>query len=209
MTWHDPVPDEDLKMVGTGTGGTRVAQSESVRRNRELQRQWYGEPLGDRARRLVVAFRISQAQLAEVLGISAPMLSQVMSARRAKIGNPSVLARLVMLERKVFVPGVAAGESEAIEQALADVRDSHPSVGRDLPVHQATGHQPAGRTAGQSPGQQAGHASDGQEIAFPVLREAAEPDELAGAADLLAERDPGLAEVLRKAADSLPSSHRT
>lgn len=159
-----------------------MVQSEVVRRNRELQRRWYGEPLGDRARRLVVAFRISQAQLAEVLGISAPMLSQVMSARRAKIGNPAVLARLVMLERKVFVPGVAAGESEAIGQALADVRDSHPTVGRDLPVRPE-----------REPGRQ-------EEAAFPALREAAEPAELAGAAELLADRYPGLAEVLRRAA---------
>ena len=53
-----------------------------VQRNLELQRQWYGEPLGDRVRRLVVAFDVSQANLADVLGISAPMLSQVMSGRR-------------------------------------------------------------------------------------------------------------------------------
>lgn len=165
-----------------------MVQSELVRRNRELQRRWYGEPLGDRARRLVVAFRISQAQLAEVLGISAPMLSQVMSARRAKIGNPAVLARLVMLERKVFVPGVAAGEAEAIEQALADVRDSHPTVGRDLPVRPE-------REAGQQ-----------EEAAYPVLREAAEPAELEGAAELLSESYPGLAEVLRRAAVDLPAS---
>src|SRR5699024_10082560 len=107
-----------------------MAKHNSVRRNLALQRQWYGEPLGDRVRRLVVAFRISQAQLAEVLGISAPMLSQVMSGRRAKIGNPSVLARLVMLERKVLIPGVASGEGEAIAQALEDVRNSQPSLGR-------------------------------------------------------------------------------
>lgn len=174
-----------------------MAQSESVRRNRELQRQWYGEPLGDRARRLVVAFRISQAHLAEVLGISAPMLSQVMSARRAKIGNPSVLARLVMLERKVFVPGVAAGESEAIEQALADVRDSHPSVGRDLPVRPGVALPATGPAETVEP--------SGQEVAYPVLREAAEPGELEGAAELLAEHYPGLAEVLRRAAGSSAS----
>jgi transcriptional regulator with XRE-family HTH domain len=163
-------------------GALPVAQSEIVRRNRELQRRWYGEPLGDRARRLVVAFRISQAQLAEVLGISAPMLSQVMSARRAKIGNPAVLARLVMLERKVFVPGVASGESEAIEQALADVRDSQPTVGRDLPVRPE-----------REPGEQ-------ERTAYPALREAAEPGDLEGAAELLAEQYPGLADVLRRAA---------
>ncbi|GAB3906388.1 hypothetical protein GCM10029964_103060 [Kibdelosporangium lantanae] len=81
-----------------------MEEQKIVQRNLELQRQWYGEPLGDRVRRLVVAFDVSQANLADVLGISAPMLSQVMSGRRAKIGNPSVLARLIMLERKVLTP---------------------------------------------------------------------------------------------------------
>ncbi|MCI2420333.1 helix-turn-helix domain-containing protein [Saccharopolyspora sp. K220] len=157
-----------------------MAESKNVQRNLALQRQWYGEPLGDRVRRLVVAFRISQAQLAEVLGISAPMLSQVMSGRRAKIGNPSVLARLVMLERKVLIPGVAAGESDAIKQALEDVRHSRPSVGRDnLPVKQA----------------------NGEEAAWPVLREVARPSELEAAASLLEGRYPALAQLLRRAAN--------
>ncbi|MGP4018178.1 helix-turn-helix domain-containing protein [Saccharopolyspora sp. 5N708] len=157
-----------------------MTESKNVQRNLALQRQWYGEPLGDRVRRLVVAFRISQAQLAEVLGISAPMLSQVMSGRRAKIGNPSVLARLVMLERKVLIPGVAAGESDAIKQALEDVRHSRPSVGRDnLPVKQA----------------------NGEEAVWPVLREVARPSELEAAASLLEGRYPALAQLLRRAAN--------
>lgn len=156
-----------------------MTEGKTVQRNLALQRQWYGEPLGDRVRRLVVAFRISQAQLAEVLGISAPMLSQVMSGRRAKIGNPSVLARLVMLERKVLIAGVAAGEGEAIAQALEDVRHSQPSLGRDtLPVAVA----------------------NGEEAVWPVLRELARPSELEGAAELLENEHPGLAGLFRRAA---------
>lgn len=151
----------------------------TVQRNLALQRQWYGEPLGDRVRRLVVGFRISQAQLAEVLGISAPMLSQVMSGRRAKIGNPSVLARLVMLERKVFIPEVAAGEPDALKDALEDVRRSKPAVGRDnLPV---TG-------------------ADGEAAAWPVLRRAAGPEELEAVATMIDGRYPALANLLRRAA---------
>src|SRR3954449_8617367 len=95
-------------------GRANVEDHKIVQRNLALQREWYGEPLGDRVRRLVVAFDISQAFLADVLGISAPMLSQVMSGRRAKIGNPSVLARLIMLERKVLTPEVASGRREAL-----------------------------------------------------------------------------------------------
>lgn len=162
-----------------GTGRAKVEESKSVQRNLTLQREWYGEPLGDRVRRLVVAFRISQAQLAEVLGISAPMLSQVMSGRRAKIGNPSVLARLVMLERKVLIPGVARGDAMAIDHALEDVRNSRPSVGRDnLPVMQA----------------------QGEETVWPVLREVARANELEAAAALLDGHYPALAALLRRAA---------
>jgi transcriptional regulator with XRE-family HTH domain len=86
-----------------------VADTNSIVKNLELQRQWYGEPLGDRVRRLVVAYRVSQACLAEVIGVSAPMLSQVMSGRRAKIGNPAALARLIMLEHRLAAPGVEQG----------------------------------------------------------------------------------------------------
>ncbi|MGJ7906150.1 XRE family transcriptional regulator [Actinopolyspora sp. H202] len=161
-----------------------MQEREVVQRNLALQRQWYGEQLGDRVRRLVVAYRTSQAQLAEVLGISAPMLSQVMSGRRAKIGNPSVLARLVMLERKVFTPGVAAGESEAMQQALEDVRDSRPALGRDsMPVRQV---------------------GNSEEVVRPALLQIAQPHELEWAADLLDGYHPALAGLLRRAASGEP-----
>jgi len=148
-----------------------------VARNVALQREWYGESLGDRVRRLVVAFDCSQAQLAEVLGLSAPMLSQLMSGRRAKIGNPAVLARMLMLERRVLTPEVASGDPAAIRAALEQVRASRPMVGRDtLPVE-----------------------CDGDE-ALPALRKLAGPDELCAAADLLQEEFPLLAALLLRAA---------
>lgn len=151
-----------------------------VQRNVALQREWYGEPLGDRVRRLVVAFNVSQANLADVLGISAPMLSQVMSGRRAKIGNPAVLARLIMLERKVLTPGVGQGDPEALRQALEDVRESQPSVTMDL--------LPVG-------------SGDDAHAALTVLRGTAEPDELRGAAGMLDGRYPALAGLLRQASE--------
>jgi transcriptional regulator with XRE-family HTH domain len=155
-----------------------VEDHKIVQRNLALQREWYGEPLGDRVRRLVVAFNVSQAQLAEVLGISAPMLSQVMSGRRAKIGNPSVLARMIMLERKVLTPDVATGAPEALQRALDDVRDSKPTVGRDsLPV---------------------GDGWD-EAAAYGALRRVSDPLELRQAADVLGEDFPALAELLRRA----------
>jgi transcriptional regulator with XRE-family HTH domain len=157
-----------------------VEDPKIVQRNLALQREWYGEPLGDRVRRLVRAFNISQAYLAEVLGISAPMLSQVMSGRRAKIGNPSVLARMIMLERKVLIPDVAAGKPEAMKQAMLDVRDSRPKVGRDvLPVDGST------------------DAS----AAVAALRNILSADDLAAAAELVDDDFPELGELLRRASE--------
>lgn len=155
-----------------------MEESKIVQRNLALQREWYGEPLGDRVRRLVRAFNISQANLADTLGISAPMLSQVMSGRRAKIGNPAVLARLIMLERKILVPDVAAGKPEAMKQALIDVRDSRPTVGRDvLPVD-------AGPEAS---------------AAVVALRRILSSEDLAAAAELVDDEFPELADLLREA----------
>jgi transcriptional regulator with XRE-family HTH domain len=157
---------------------TKVEDHKIVQRNISLQREWYGEPLGDRVRRLVVAFNISQAFLAEVLGISAPMLSQVMSGRRAKIGNPVVLARMIMLERKILIPAVAAGRADAMLAALEDVRDSRPTVGRD--------NFPVGAVADD-------------EAVLSALREIAEDEDLGEAAKRLDEDFPALADLLRRA----------
>jgi transcriptional regulator with XRE-family HTH domain len=148
----------------------------AVRRNVEKQREYYGEPLGDRVRRLVVAFDVSQAQLADVLGISAPMLSQVMSGRRQRIANPVVLARLVLLERKILVPEVAAGSREAMAAALADVRSSTPAGAV------ASASSPDRTTLAQGLGEQ-----------YPA-------EELARAAELLREECPALGRLLAAAA---------
>ncbi|GAA5161062.1 MULTISPECIES: helix-turn-helix domain-containing protein [Amycolatopsis] len=154
-----------------------MEDSKIVQRNIALQREWYGEPLGDRVRRLVVAFDVSQAYLAEVLGISAPMLSQVMSGRRAKIGNPVVLARMIMLERKCLIPEVAAGHKDALMAALEDVKDARPTVGRDnIPV-----------------------AAVDDRMALAALREVAEDEDLTEAAKRLDDDFPAIADLLRRA----------
>ena len=75
-----------------------AAQQESTARARELQRSWYGEPLGALFRRLIDDLGLNQARLAAVLGLSAPMLSQLMSGQRAKIGNPAVVQRVQALQ---------------------------------------------------------------------------------------------------------------
>ncbi|MFJ6797545.1 helix-turn-helix domain-containing protein [Streptomyces sp. NPDC091268] len=75
-----------------------VVQQEATARARELQRSWYGEPLGALFRRLIDDLGLNQARLAAVLGLSAPMLSQLMSGQRAKIGNPAVVQRVQALQ---------------------------------------------------------------------------------------------------------------
>jgi predicted transcriptional regulator len=82
----------------------------------ELQRGWYGEPLGDLFRRLITALGLNnQVRLAGVLGLSAPMLSQLMSGQRAKIGNPVVVQRLQMLQELAWE--VTEGTTGAMEAA--------------------------------------------------------------------------------------------
>jgi predicted XRE-type DNA-binding protein len=169
-----------------------VDEQLAVARNVALQREWYGESLGDRVRRLVVAFDCSQAQLAEVLGLSAPMLSQLMSGRRAKIGNPAVLARMVMLERRVLTPEVASGDPAAIRTALDQVRDSRPTVSRPT----------GGRSASSLeilPVEEHG-SWDNTDVLIEALRAVVVPAELTAAAGLLREQCPQLARVLRHAA---------
>ena len=90
-----------------------AAQQEATAKARELQSQWYGEPLGTLFRRLIDNLGLNQARLATVLGLSAPMLSQLMSGQRAKIGNPAVVQRVQSLQE--LAAEVAQGEVSAAD----------------------------------------------------------------------------------------------
>ena len=79
------------------------------------QAEMYGEPLGQRFGRLLAAYGISQARLAAVLGLSPPMLSQLMSGQRAKISNPAVFGRLVRLEELAATPDLAGATLSGIK----------------------------------------------------------------------------------------------
>lgn len=75
--------------------------------SRTAQREIYGEPLGTVVDRCRGTLGLTQGRVAALLGISAPMLSQLVSGQRIKIGNPSAVARLrVMVEA---TDAVAAG----------------------------------------------------------------------------------------------------
>ena len=96
---------------------TTSTLDEPLAANRERQRELYGTALGDRVRALTAALGISQARLAGVLGISPAMLSQLVSARRVKIGDPAVLARLTLLDDRTRAPA----DPQSVEALLAEV----------------------------------------------------------------------------------------
>ncbi len=148
-------------------------------RNLELQRQWYGEPLGERFRRLLDRLGLSQAQLAAVLGLSAPMLSQLMSGQRAKISNPAVLSRLLQLEAEVGAPGWGALPAPEQQRRLEEIRAAQQST---LSV------------AAGNPGET---ANDPVAAIQALLRDVASAAELQGAVELLEPAYPDLAEALR------------
>lgn len=62
--------------------------------NRHQQQQLYGEPIAAIVGRVGQRLGMNQAQTARAIGLSAPMLSHLVTARRVKIGNPHALARL-------------------------------------------------------------------------------------------------------------------
>jgi predicted transcriptional regulator len=152
---------------------------------RELQRGWYGEPLGDLFRRLIGGLGLNQARLAGVLGLSAPMLSQLMSGQRAKIGNPAVVQRLQALQELAWQ--VAEGRTGAIEAAarMDEIRESAGSSVLGSTTHSATGELPAASARQVVRGMQT------------VLRSVAGADEIEHAARSLARAHPQLAEFLR------------
>jgi len=88
----------------------------------------YGEPLADRFARVLNAYRIPQSRLAAVIGLSAPMLSQLASGQRVKISNPAVFARLLRLEELAGTPAVRTGDDAQLRAALDDVAASNPQL---------------------------------------------------------------------------------
>lgn len=83
--------------------------------NSQSQAQLYGEPLAPIIEQIGRALGLTQGRIAQILGLSAPMLSHLVSARRVKIGNPMAHTRLTQL--RALAAEVAAGRvsrSEAV-----------------------------------------------------------------------------------------------
>ncbi len=156
--------------------------------NRHRQRELYGSPLGDRVRRLTGALGITQARLARTLGVSPAMLSQLASARRVKIGDPAVLARLQLLDQRC---AAAPPPDRAAVEALLE------EVGRarlQWAARDQAPRRPARPTAPTDP------PASPAAPAGAALRAVAPPARLAAAAAALAPGFPELAAVLRQAA---------
>lgn len=153
---------------------------DKIQANREAQRAAYGESLREAFDRIKEALDLNQAMLAEVLGISAPMLSQLSSAQRIKIGNPAVLSRVHQLNE--LVEQYASGQlhPDQLPERLDQVRVSQAALGRTTQLMTE-------------------QASDAAVVAGVrnLLRAVASGAQLRHAAEQLEPTHPQLAEVLR------------
>jgi transcriptional regulator with XRE-family HTH domain len=158
-----------------------------VARNRRLQTEWYGEPLGDRMRKLLDALELTQAGLGQALGLSAPMLSQLISGHRAKISNPAVLSRLLAIEELVADPAFASLPARELRERLSRIRTDQQST-----VTTVTQQSPAAVPQVPTP-----TTTDAVPTIQILLRAIATAAEIESAATLLDADFPDLAAFLR------------
>ena len=147
----------------------------------ELQREWFGRPLSELFGQIIEACGLTQAQLADCLGMSAPMVSQLMSGRRAKPGNPLVQERIVEFGR-------ALDDYQSHRIDLDQLRSLVTSSGAPVASRTSISH----RTAGAPPDTRAS-----AQLIRNLLATSASAEELEGAARLLDKQYPDLATVLR------------
>ena len=106
--------------------------TQTIEANRRQQAELYGRPLGEIVRELTAALHLSQGRLAEVLGMSAPMVSQLASGHRVKMGNPQAVARLqALIELAPMVPHMppeqVTGRLEEIAQRSTTITQAAPA----------------------------------------------------------------------------------
>lgn len=165
----------------------------AVARNQELQRQWYGAPLGELCRDLCSRFGMTQSGLAETLGISPAMLSLVMRGQRARIANPDAAARLSHVLR--FAQDVRAGTVPAGDapRVLAEIRTSRTPGQDSMGAAVTPQHAGEGRSTDPDPDSDLRFALRLRDL----LTSRASAVDILGAAALLDVGHPGLAEILR------------
>jgi predicted transcriptional regulator len=148
--------------------------TEQQRLNRIEQQGLYGAPLGDLFGEVAAVMGLTQSRIAGLLGLSAPMVSQLASGHRVKIGNPAAVGRLQRLVAVAEEVRQGRTQVDAAVAALEHERDEH-VLARTSQLTRRSG------------------AADVQHL----LRAVATVAELGQAADLLAERHPAIAELLR------------
>jgi hypothetical protein len=172
--------------------------TQDIDRNRDLQRELYGEPLEELIGRVATGLGITQGRLAEALGLSPAMLSQLRGAQRVKIGNPVVLERLRLLDDRAG-SGERAGDGE-VESLLREVRDRTGPAARTTSTVRGAGSAGAGPLDVPAGDRRAAHAADTRaavRVVQDLLRAVAPADELLAAAAALADSQPEIAELLR------------
>lgn len=145
--------------------------------NRVAQREIYGEPLGAIVDRCRGTLGLTQARVAALLGISAPMLSQVMSGQRIKIGNPAAVERLRAM---VEATDAVAGGRLTVAEAIARIESADGA--RELLTGGTTRRSSASETAEQIQG---------------LFRRVASASDYLAAADRIDDTHPGIARLLR------------
>jgi transcriptional regulator with XRE-family HTH domain len=148
--------------------------------NLRQQTELYGEPLGVLMRRVGGTLGLTQKGLADTIGLSAPMLSQLMSGQRVKIGNPAVVSRLHSLDELVARVVESGLGDEEIAAELDQIRGSTGAFTKSVPT--ANIARPAARTV----------VREIQDL----FRSVASADEVQRAASLIVAESPGLAELL-------------
>jgi transcriptional regulator with XRE-family HTH domain len=193
--------------------------------NLQQQTELYGEPLGELVRRILGPLGLTQSALAQVIGLSAPMLSQLMSAQRVKIGNPAVLSRLRELDELAHVAIIGDIDPEHIPDAVDRIRGATGAFTHSMPTTQlprsagelpeptpfgsppglpavpsrAPGGQAATGAARHSPGFDASTSPSARAVVREIqdlFRAVASAEEIQRAAGAVAPDSPALAELL-------------
>ena len=170
---------------------------EDVVAQRARQVQLYGEPLGVIIESIGTSLGLTQGGIAKVLGLSAPMLSHLVSGRRVKIGNPMAHTRLLQL--RALAADVSAGRltAEQAETVLPQIAASNDSW---TTSHSLSG---SGGTAGPTSTEpEAGNQTTADPAAViraiqELFRHVADAGDWLAAATAIEAEHPTIAEVLR------------
>ncbi len=150
-----------------------------IQRNRAQQAQLYGAPLAVLCRRVHDVLGLNQARTAEVLGLSRPMMSQLISAQRVKIGNPGVLHRLQILGDLCDEVDQGRIDSDALPRRLEEIAGTAANLARSTQTTLLTDPVASAR------------------VVQDLLRATDSAGEILHAAALLETRHPRIAELLR------------